>query len=1667
MDEVLEPIYNGDNCIIFRNVDRSIALKVLKTSSPSPEELSQINNEYNILKKLNINGCRKVKNIVTHQGKLGIELEYIDGLSLNEYVKSNVLTIEQRLNIAIDIINIIDQIHKDGIIHKDISTSNIIIQQNDKPWIIDFGISSEIVINKRDLSHPNVLQGSLLYISPEQTGRMNRVIDYRTDYYSYGIVLYELFTGTLPFNDTDPGKLIYSHIAVTPENPQELNKDISSQLSTVIEVLLSKNADDRYLSASAIKLALKRCPEYSQSTGIEQNRDINDRFILPQKLYGRENEITLLIDLFKKSCISGSEILMIKGSSGVGKSTLVFELFKEISSNNAYFISGKFDQYQRQTPYTAIITAIEEFVQYILIEPQEKFSYWQKELKNSLGESAFILTELIPELEKIIGTPNRIFEPGTKERENIVNLLFLNFFRSLSITDHPLVLFLDDLQWMDQPSLHLLKLLLNEAKDMHIMIIGAYRGEDVDKGHILYSYIKDLQSNAVNFTQIGLNELRKDDVCDLISDTFYLEKGYYENLCNHIYNKTHGNAFFVKTFLSSIYKEQLLFYSYEKCCWQWDLELIKKGDYSPDVLDILCKRIETLPEESREILQYASCIGNSFDLNTLSIISKTEIKKLIDKLLPAIKDGILEFSNENFRLVEFDPEIVCLIHFVHDRVQQASMSLLNPDKKSEIHLQIGNHLLENEAYLDNRTLYTIVDQFNEAFLIIPQEQKLLISTLNLQAGIKAKKSNAYKASIGYLDYGIRILGSDTWSENFNHLLTLYVESAESAYLNGDFELMTKLSQTVHDKTDVIFDKLQIYSIELDSLIARAEWKKVLNRASEVLKLLSIELPNIEQVNEEYIGNILHECEQLINARDPIVFIKLNKTDDIVHSAIMKILTSLLAPAFIAAPNLFPVIVARMMIISLSKGNTPMSALAYANYGIIQTSVFNNPSLGYKYGKTALGILEEFDDESYKCQTINNVNVFLKHWKEPIKNTLKPLFEAYQIGKNIGDFIFAGYSINARNYHAVFTGVSLSDLDDDLLFFNRELLKIHQEGTANWTRIHHQFVHNLIDINLHTNRWTLNGKYFNEGCEIESYEKNSDYVALFYIYLYKMILSFYSEEYILAGEYSEMANNYSAGASGMVLIPQFHFFRALIHLSLYEITHEKNRESYKNIITESLEFFKHWADLCPGNYLHKYKLLRAELYKVGEVEDFRELYDEAISLSGNAGNYNDQALANELCAKFYKNKNILHLSGYYFKNAMNLYEYWGALSKVQFIQSRYSSLLVSNKITGSSIVNSEVGTLLDLESILEAQNQISSQIFLDKLLETLMKTVFTISGADKGYFLSVNNNEYNIEAFTQLRSNNIEIEITNNSISYNIPDSIINYVIRAKRNLLIDEINLNERLMMDDYFKENRPKSILAIPIIRLSEINGVLYLENNQSTEVFNPNRIKILNLISSQIAISLDNANVHKNLEDIVKKRTETLNEKNRELERLTHELKEKNEQLNVLANRDPLTDLYNRRQFFNLAEILFKNAERTRVPVTVIMIDIDYFKKFNDTYGHQVGDECLKKVALVINNFFKRENDITGRYGGEEFIGMLIDVDEENAIRIANELCNAVLQLALPNSNSDSNDYVTISVGLTTSIPDIDRELSYFIRLADKALYEAKLQGRNRVVSYKKQSL
>lgn len=1663
MSEVIETIYDGDNCTIFKNRSETKALKVLKTSSPTPEELSQINNEFNILNKLHIDGCRKVNKIVTYKGKLGIELEYIDGSSLDEYVKSDELTFEQRMGIALGVIEIIEQIHKNGIIHKDISTSNIIISTNNKPWIIDFGISSDIVINIRDLSHPNVLKGSLSYISPEQTGRMNRVVDYRTDFYSYGVVLYELFTGVIPFNDIDPGMLIYSHIAVTPQEPQTINSSISKELSNVILTLLSKNADDRYLTASAIILALKRCPEYSKSKQSDQdlNKKINDRFVIPQKLYGRENEVNLLYELFQKTCSLGSEILMIKGATGVGKSTLVYELFREITKNDAYFISGKFDQYQRQTPYTAIIGAIDEFIQYILIEPEDKFSYWQKEITTALGKNAFLFVELIPELEKVIGVQKRYFEPGAKEREYLINLLFLNFFRTLSKKDHPLVLFLDDLQWIDLSSLLFMELLIKESKDMFIMIIGAYRGEEVNKGHIIYPYISQLRENTDNFTQIGLTGLAKDDVCNLLSDTLDLDKGYYENLCTHIYNKTHGNAFSIKTFLSSMYKEQLLFYSYNDCRWDWDLELIKKGDYNPDVLDILCRRINILPEESREILQYASCIGNKFDLNTLSIITKTDTRKLIEFLLPAIKDGILEFSNENFRLAEFDPEIVCYVHFVHDRVQQAAMTLLDKDKKREVHLQIGNLLLEDEELPDTHKLYTVVDQFNEAFIIIPDQQRRMISKLNLLAGIKAKNSNAYNAALKYLDYGIKLLGDNDWGENFNHLLELYKESAESAFLAGNFELMGNYSNIIHEKTDVVFDKLQIYSIELDSLAARAEWIKVLNRASEVLKLLSIELPTVKDVNEEYIGKVLQDCEETIKGRDPELFIDLKKSDDRVTFAIMKILTNLLAPAFIAAPNMFPVIVSRMMILSLTNGNTPMSAIAYANYGILQASAFNNPLLGYKYGETALAVLNEFENESYKCQTINNVNVFLKHWREPIKKTLKPLFEAYQIGRDSGDFVFAGYSINARNYHAIFSGVSLLDLDDDMSFFTNELLRIHQEGTSNWTRIHHQFVLNLISEKVNNHKWILNGTQFNESSEIESFKTLNDHVALFYIYLYKMILSYFWEEFQLSLEYSEMATQYIAGASGMMLVPQYHFYRTLNLLSTYELLEPNEQEPCREKIYESLELYKHWAELCPGNYLHKYKLIRAELYKIGEYEDFRELYDEAISLSGSAGYYNDQALANELCAKFYQKKHILHLSGYYFKNAINLYEYWGANSRVQFLQENYSSLLSTNKITGSSITNSEAGYLLDLESILKAQNQISSQIFLDKLLETLMETVFTISGADKGFFLTVSGKKYTLEALSQLRKNKISIEIIDDDSLYKVPDSIINYVIRTKKNLLIDEINLNERLMTDDYFVKNSPQSILSIPIIRQSEINGILYLENSKSKEVFNPNRIKILNLISSQIAISLDNANIHKNLEDIVKKRTETLNEKNNELERLTNELKEKNEQLRVLASRDPLTDLFNRRQFFHLAEILFKNAERTMVPLTLIMIDIDHFKKFNDTYGHQMGDDCLKRVAKEINRFFKRENDITGRYGGEEFIGMLVDVSNDSAIKIANDLCKAILKLAIPNRCSESNDYVTISIGLTTKIPEKKSNLSDIIRCADEALYKAKLGGRNRVVS------
>ncbi len=848
---VIALIYESNKSLVYRgrleHNNKPVIIKIIKEEHPTPEDLARYRVEYEIIQNLNLDSVVTAYSLQPFKNSLVMILEDFGGESLRSFMASQKFTLLGFLTMAIKIAESLGEIHSKNVIHKDINPSNIVINPaTGQLKIIDFSIATALSRENPQTKNSHALEGTLAYMSPEQTGRMNRVIDYRTDFYSLGVTFYELLTEKLPFDTTDTMELVHCHIAKQPVPPHEIKGEIPQAISDIVMKLLAKTAEERYQSAWGLKADLESCLFQLQTSGnITEftlgSQDISDKFQIPKKLYGREKEIEQLLAAFER--VAGSlnnqtdsenqistdnnsdndktEIMLISGYSGIGKSALVKLIEKPITNRNGYFIWGKFDQYKRTIPYSAIVIAFSELVRQLLTESETQLTVWREKLRSAFGPNGQIIIDVIPEVELIVGSQSPVPELGPTESQNRFNLVFQNFIRVFCQPQHPLVIFLDDLQWADSATLKLIELMMTDEQTKYLFLIGAYRDNEVSSTHPLIMTLESLRNQESIINYIALSPLEIDHVTNLIAETLHSDRESVKSLAELVISKTNGNPFFVNQFLKTLYQENLLTFelpqSGNKGGWQWNVAQIEQCAITDNVVELMIQKLKKLPESTQQILRLVACLGNQFDLNTLCLINEKEASATFQALLPAIKEGLIlpssELEAKSVELIHY-PLLILNYKFLHDRVQQAAYTLIDDSQKKAVHLRIGRQILANTPteYRSER-IFELVDHLNVGrSLIVEEQEQMELAILNLEAARKAKEATAYFAAKEYLTASMEGLSEDIWNADYNLALALHKERADVEYLNGNFEESEEFINITLEKAHSVLEKAEIYNL---------------------------------------------------------------------------------------------------------------------------------------------------------------------------------------------------------------------------------------------------------------------------------------------------------------------------------------------------------------------------------------------------------------------------------------------------------------------------------------------------------------------------------------------------------------------------------------------------------------------------------------------------------------------------------------------------------------------------------------------------------------------------------------------------------------------------------------------------------------------------------------
>ena len=1626
-------LYDGTRTIVYRAIrakdSQPVIVKVLRNPHPNFNELVQFRNQYAIAH--NLEHPKIVRPIALERYSNGYALVMPDdgAIALGDYWQESDRSLAEFLGIAIQLSVALHYLSGQRIVHKDIKPANILIYPKTcQVKLIDFSISSLLPREQQQLINPNILEGTLAYISPEQTGRMNRGIDYRTDFYSLGVTFFELLTGKLPFEASDPMELVHCHIAQEVQFPgsnrgfKPLAKEaVPVALEAIVLKLMAKNAEDRYQSALGLKHDLERCLQEWKVAGqitpfVLRERDRSDRFLIPEKLYGREKEVRSLLDAFDRVASGNTEIMLVAGFSGIGKTVVINEVHKPIVKQSGYFIKGKFDQFNRNIPFSAFVQAFRNLMGQLLGESDANLANWKAKILNALGDNARVIVDVVPELERIVGQQPATPELSGSAAQNRFNLLFQKFIEAIATKDHPLTIFLDDLQWADSASLNLMKVLMGYGDTGYLLLLGAYRDNEVFPGHPLMLTLSELEKNEAVISKIVLEPLALEQINIMVAETLSCSEELARPLAELAYQKTKGNPFFVTQFLKGLYEEELIKFNGSLGYWECDLGGVRDAALTDDVVEFMAGRLQKLPLGTQNSLKLAACIGNQFDLETLATVCQESEEEVAADIWNALQEGVILPISEAYKFFQGPVEegavkrVKANYRFLHDRVQQAAYSLIPDLEKQATHLKIGYLLLNNIApEKQEQKIFDIVNQLNvgrELIAAIAAKEEL--ARLNLTAGRKAKKSTAYSAAVQYLTVARELLGSEIWQEKYQLGLEIYTQATDAAYLNGDFEEMETLAAVALARANNVLDKVKIYEIKIVANIVKTKVIEAIAQGRDILKQLGTELP--EKPNESDIGAKMAEISQNLQGKSIEELSELPVMTDSYRLGAMKILATVWPAAYIGSPELMPPMVFEMVNLSLKYGNSAMSAVGYSIHGLMLCGVFGELDAGYKFGQLALKLLDKLNAREFEAKVLTVFGAFIQPWQEHLSNTLPVFREAVARGLETGDLEYAGYSIINVPYYSFFKGDNLRDLAAEIASSIEALKSINQETVKTWVTIYWQTALNLLSHGKEPTKFL--GNAYNEEEMLPLHQRTSDLPGLCNFHICKLIITYLLEDYNKALQNVVEGEKYLVGLTGLAHIPAFYFYDALTRLALYDRLSPTERKEFLQRVETNLEKMQNWAGHAPMNYLHKWELMQAEKHRVlGKRFEAMEIYDRAIA-GAKANEYvQEEAIANELAAKLYLDWGKERVAAGYMQEAYYCYARWGAKAKTDRLEEKYPELLTpilqQSKYPPSpsnpGISTQTLGTIasttsaLDLTSAIKASQAISSEISLDALLSKLMGVVLENAGADKGALILKNEGSWVIAAICV--NDNCQLSTAPLDQTKTLPSSIINTVKRTEETVLINQLEKETTFAGDSYLSQEQPLSLCCTPILHIGKLIGILYLENNLTAEAFTPERIEILNLLVAQAAISIENARLYTSLSDYshnleaqVEIRTEELRQKNQDLQETLVQLQRTGAQLiqtekmsslgRMVAGiaheiNNPISFIggnigHAREYFGDLLELLALYEEESPLKLETIQekteeINLEFLREdlekiFNSM---QNGSERIKNIVLGLRNF------------------------------------------------------------------------------------------------------
>jgi len=1422
---------------------------------PSSGSLDRLAHEFRLMDELDSAWAVRPLELLREDGQTLLVLEDPRGEPLEQMLAAP-MEVGRVLRFAVGIAAALGQLHQRGLVHKDLKPAHILVNCRDGlPRITGFGIASRLPREHQAPEPPETIAGTLAYMAPEQTGRMNRSIDSRSDLYSLGVVLYQMLTSALPFSAVDPMEWVHCHIARKPVPPSERLTSVPVQLSHIVMKLLAKTAEERYQTATGAEQDLQRClASWERDRQIDEfplgEHDIPDRLVIPEKLYGREREVDTLLATFDRVVTNGSpELVLVSGYSGIGKTSVVNELHKVLVPPRGLFASGKFDQYKRDIPYSTLVQAFQSLVRPLLGKRDTELASWRVALLKALEPNARLMIDLIPELKLIMGDQPPVPELEPQQAQSRFQLVFRRFIGVFAQPEHPLALFLDDLQWLDTATLDLLEDLLARSDLQHLMVIGAYRDNEVDSAHPLMRKLQAIKDAGGKVEEIVLERLAREHLGQLIADSVCCEPARVEPLAQMVHEKTAGNPFFVIQFLYSLAEEGMFHFDHDAVCWSWDLDRIRAKGYTDNVVDLMVSKLSRLPVETQQALQQFACLGNIAEITMLSTVLATSEKQVHTVLWEAVRQELVERLEGSYK-------------FIHDRVQEAAYSLIPKAIRAEVHLRIGRLLVaQTPAEKREEAIFEIVNQLNRgAALITQQEERDQLAELNLIAGKRAKGSTAYASALTYLNIGMALLAEDSWDLQHEIIFALELNRAECEFLTGELSVADERLAALSNHATTSVERAIIACLHMDVCLVLDQSSRAISVGLNCLRHFGIEWsphPEDKEVRREY-----ERIWSALGNRAIDALIDLPLMEDPASLVTVDVLMKLWTPALYTDENLASLTICKAVSLSLERGNCDASCFAYAILIRIAGPHFGDYKAGFRFGQLGYDLVEQRGLKRLEARTFVCFALFVVPWMKHVKACRDLQRRAFEAANRVGDLQYATYTRNDLNSNLIFSGESLS-----------EALSEAEEGLAFAEKSRFGLAVDIISTQVALMR-TLRGLTPKFGCLDDSqfdelrierrFSENPDLaIAACWYWIRKLQARCIAGDHATAMCAAVKAQGLLWTTASFFEEAEYHFYSALSHAACCDSVTAHERQQHLVALATHHSQQKVWAENCPENFEHRAALVGAEIARIeGRYLDAMGLYQLAIRSARANGFVHIEALAYELAARFYAAREFEVIAETYLQNARYCYLRWGADGKVRQLEQMYPHLRTEEFAPGPTGTIATSVEHLDLATVIKVSQAVSGDIVLEKLIEMVMRTAIEQAGAERGLLILPDGGEQRISAEATISGETVVVHLPDWPVTAAVlPESVLYYVLRTRESVILDDAAADSPFAADPYIGQHRARSILCLPLINQAKLTGALYLENNLTTCVFTPARIAVLRLVASQAAIALENAHLYHEL--------------------------------------------------------------------------------------------------------------------------------------------------------------------------------------------------------------